>query len=368
MKKLVISALAASVASATALASESEWADLDRDVQALSASLNGLESTGPKLDGRLRFVYESSGDIDIPVGTGGEMNDLGNFRLLEARLKATGSRGDIGYVFQAEFAGTVRLLDAYINVPIGENLRVRVGQFKALVTRSALVSSGKLFFTDRNLIGALFSGRREGIALLGTFDAFEWSVTVQDGFDAEGDEYFYAIRGQIHFLGEGLADEAPEGAYGAGEEIQGTAGVAYFDDGELDDAAGLLIEAALATSQYSLSAYLADLDEMVYTGNSGSFGPGNLFGSVFTGGALNDTSPFGLMGTFMITQATDTQGGWEVGARFQDLDDMNDTNILEVGVNYYGCGHNYKYFLNWENVDNDILDIDIIRLGVALGF
>jgi hypothetical protein len=359
MKKLVISALTASMASATALASESEWARLDRDVQALSASLSGLETTGPKISGYIRAAYFNSGDDYYAVDQGPltEDSDLGDFDVLNARLKVSGTQGDVGYVLQfaGESAGTSSLLrDAYINVPIGGSLTVRAGQFKAIISRDSLVSSSKLFFTDRSEIGDLFAARREGIALLGTFEAFDWAITVQDGTDDAGDEYVFALRGVIHFLGDGV--DMVEGAYGAPDDMEGTIGVSYWDDGTLEDGNGLLAEATLAASMYSINVWVADIADDLYTGNGSS----EFF--------VADSTPFGLMGTFMITQPSPEQGGWELGARFQDMDDMVDTNIIDVGVNYYASGHDYKYFLNYKTIDSDTVEADIISVGLSLGF
>jgi hypothetical protein len=354
MKKLVICAITASVASATALASESEWARLDRDVQALSASLSGLESSGVTLSGYIRAAYFNSGDDYYSPAMD---TDLGDFDVLNARLKATGTRGDVGYVLQigAEDAGTASLLkDAYINVPIGANLQVRAGQFKALISRDALVSSSRLFFTDRSEVGTLFATRAEGLALLGSFEAFDWSIMVQDGTDGAGDDYVFALRGVIDFLGDGV--DLVEGAYGAPESMEGTIGVSYWDDGALDDGNGLLVEATLAASMYSINAWVADIADDLYTGNGSS----EFF--------VADSTPFGIMGTFMITQPSPEQGGWELGARFQDMDDMVDTNIIDVGVNYYASGHDYKYFLNYKTIDSDTVEADIISVGLNLGF
>lgn len=352
MKKLVISALAASMASATALASESEWADLDRDVQALSASLAGLESSGVKLGGYIRAAYITSSDVTTTSG-----NDLGDFDVLNARLKATGSRGDIGYVLQAGFedGGSASILkDAYVNIPVGANLTVRAGQFKGIISRDSLVSSSRLFFVERSEIGSLFATRREGVALMGTFDTFDWAVTIQDGSDNDGDEYLIALRGEIDFLGDGV--DLVEGAFGGAEEIEGTAGVSYWDDGQLDDGNGLLFQGTLATSMYSVNVWVADISDDLYTGNGSS---------AFLQG---DSTPFGVMGTFMVAQPSETQGGWEVGARYQDMDDTDDTNIIDIGVNYYGSGHDYKYFLNWSSVDGDGFEGDAISIGLNVGF
>lgn len=369
MKKLVISALTASVASATALASESEWARLDRDVQALSASLSSLEKSEVQLSGYIRAAYLSSSDVTVASETPGEDADLGDFSVLNARLKASGTVGDVEYVLMAGFedGGTASILkDAYINIPIGANLKVRTGQFKAIVARDSLVSSSKLFFVDRSELGTLFGSRREGIALMGNFEAFDWAITVQDGTDGAGDELFFAVRGAIDLMGDGV--DMIEGAYGAPEDIEGTIGVSYWDDGTLDEGDGFLVEATMAAQMYSINAYVADIGDEVYRGNeSGSLlgGYNSMLDTSFIGA---DSTPFGIMATFMITQPTPEQGGWEIGARFQDMDDVADTNIIDLGINYYASGHDYKYFLQYKTIDSDAGDADLIAIGVNVGF
>lgn len=372
MKKLVISALAASLTSAAAIASESEWADLDRDVQALSASLSGLESSGISVDGRIRILYTMSGDragFGDANGNGiadpGETtNDLGAFSLPEARIKLSGSRGDVGYVVQIDVTRAPSVLDGYIDIPVGENLSVRAGAFKAIISRNALISSGKLFFADRSEIGSLFSGRDAGAALRGSFDTFHWAITVQNGSDMAGDEYLLALHGELDFLGDGAG--MVEGAYGAGDDLAGTVGVSYWDDGQIDDGTGILFEGAVASSMYSANIWVAQIDGMSDGAGQAALPTSN--GS--TGFLVDDSTPFGIMGTFMVAPPTETQGGWEIGARFQDMDDVADTNILDLGVNYYGSGHDYKYFLHWQSIDSDNLaaEGDIIYLGVAVGF
>lgn len=367
MKKLVISAVAASVASATALASESEWARLDRDVQALSASLTADEASPVKLSGYIRLAYIHSGDLT--VGTPPDDKDVGDFEVLQARLKASGTRGNVEYVLQAglESAGSESLLkDAYVNIGIGETLKVRAGQFKNLIARDSLVSSSRLFFADRSEIGTLFSSRAEGVALLGYFEAFEWMLSVQDGTDDAGDDYVISLRGVLHLLGNGV--DNVEGAYGAPEGVEGTVGAAYWDDGNLDEGDGFLVEATLASNMFSLNAWVADMGDDLYTGNESS----SIFGSYLPSGSGSlispDSTPFGVMATFMVTQATPDQGGWEVGVRFQDMDDMADTNVMDAGVNYYASGHNYKYFLQYKKVDSDDGDADAIIFGLNVGY
>lgn len=372
MNKLVISAMTATVASAAALASESEWARLDRDVQALSASLNELESSGVTMSGYIRAAYLNSSDLQTEAPPDGK--DVGDFEVLNARLKASGTRGGVGYVLQAGFesAGSASLLkDAYVNIPIGGNLNVRAGQFKGIIARDSLVSSSKLFFADRSEIGTLFGARAEGLALMGNFEAFDWAITVQDGTDGGGDDYLIALRGQIDLLGDGV--DMVEGAYGAPEEMEGTVGVSYWDDGTLDESDGFLVEATLASSLFSVNVWVADIGDVVYDGNESS----NLLQGYYNpldpmsagGSAINaDSTPFGVMATFMLTQPSPEQGGWELGARFQDMDDTADSNILDFGVNYYASGHDYKYFAQYKTIDSDLGDQDAIVVGLSVGF
>ena len=63
MKKLVFSACALTLTGSTAVANDGDWTQLDKDVQALSASLQDIEGTGLVIGGRIRAAYENSGDV-----------------------------------------------------------------------------------------------------------------------------------------------------------------------------------------------------------------------------------------------------------------------------------------------------------------
>lgn len=164
MKKLVCSAIALSLTSATGLASDDGWSSLDEQVEALTSSLSSTQGGGPEISGRIRVLYQNSSDIEVPDGTGGT-NDLGGFFIEDARVKLTGSRGDYSYTVQTDLAdngGGSNLLDAFTDFPVGGSVNARVGQFKSGVLRSGLVSSGKLFFVDRTANGGAWSTRRQG--------------------------------------------------------------------------------------------------------------------------------------------------------------------------------------------------------------
>lgn len=354
MKKLVFSAAALTL-TGTAVAND-DWAQLDSDIQALSASVQGLEDTGMQVGGRVRALYSNSGDVQV----GG--NDLGGFTLRNARLYAHGTTaGDIGYRVEVDFANAgadeIGLLDAYFDIPVGGEISARVGQFRAHVSRESLIDSGNLFFVERSAIGTHFAGRSQGVAVHGDFDAFEWAVTVQNGSDGAGDELFYALRAELDLIGEGT--DLVEGAYGASDEMEASAGISYFSDEAVDDATGFLVEGSLAASQFSAQASVLSLDDGISLANIDQE-----LGTTLPLQA--DSTPWSLQGTFMLSEASSDYGAWEIGARYQDLDDTFDSTILDIGANYYANGHDFKYIINYSMLESDSLadDVSIISLGV----
>ena len=105
MKKFVFSAAALTL-TGTAVAND-DWAQLDQDIQALSASVTGLEDGGMQIGGRIRTLYQTSSDVAVaPSG-----NDLGGFSVRNARLYATGTTaGDIGYRVEVDFGNGAAVL------------------------------------------------------------------------------------------------------------------------------------------------------------------------------------------------------------------------------------------------------------------
>jgi hypothetical protein len=373
MKKLVFGAAALSLTS-LAVANESDWQALDQDIQALSASVQGLEGTGINLGGRVRTFYNNSGDIvgfdaDGDPLTTNDQADLGGFSVNNARLYAYGTTTqDIGYRLEVDFAGQAgALLDAYLDIPVGGEITARVGQFRAHVLRESLIDSGNLFFADRSVHASLFAGRGQGLAVMGNFDAFDWAVTLQNGSDSVGDDLFLAVRAELDILGEGT--DLIEGAYGASEEMEASAAIAYYDDGATAvDSDGIAFEASLATSQFSAQAVFLSTGDAAPSSN---FDTNEFYGAGAAVAAnIADASPFAIGGTFMLTEASSDYGAWELGARFQDLDDPQSTRIIDIGANYYADGHNMKYIINWTSFDSDPggADGDLIRVGVQTRF
>ena len=347
MKKLVFSACALTLTCGTAVANNSDWDQLDNDVQALSANLQDGGS-GMTIGGRIRTAYANNSDAD-----------LGGFQLYNARLFAHGTTAaGVGYRMENDFA-TGNLLDAYIDVAAGE-LDLRIGQFRGHVLAESQIDSGNLFFIDRSVNAQMFAGRQQGLALSGDMDTFNWAITIQDGSDGDTDELFYALRAGMDFMGDGT--DMIEGAYGAGDDMTASAGISFFDDGAQDDADGFAIEAGAQTGQFSIGANFVSYGEGGAGSNLDTNDPHILAAGLAATGNLADASVWSLMGTFSLNES------WELGLRYQDLDDAASTDILDIGANYYVDGHAMKYIINWTSLGSDAGDTDLLRIGVNAAF
>ncbi len=172
-----------------------------------------------------------------------------------------------------------------------------------------------------------------------------------NGTDGTGDELLTVIRVAFNFMGAGIG--GVEGAYGGPDELSGTAAIAMFDDGETTDGSATLIEAHVANSQYSAGIEMLDADNAGVTAAPGA------------SMAMNDATAMTLYRTYMLTPDQ-----WELGIRFQDMDDTADTSIMEVGVNRYLDGHNLKYSIGYRSISSDVAatEADILQLQLQVAF
>ena len=356
MKKLIFSALALSATSTGALASD-DWSTLDQEIDALSSSA-AFDSTGPKVSGRIRTLYSNSGDIDHDADPA---TDLADFDVVDARVKITGQRGGYGYVFQFDGgsggfgAGTegngFTTLDAYVDFSLGGDVMGRFGQFKPGISRSGLISSGKLFFIDRNGAGNAWSGRAEGFMFHGEFEQLGWSITIQDGLDGAADEYLIGGRVEFDLMGDGK--DMVEGAYGGSEDPAASVAVSFWDDGGVADFDGTLLEFHAGTNVYSFGL------DVMSTGDAyvAADGLGNVIAP--------DSTPISLFGTYMLQPET-----WEVGIRFQDFDNGNvlDGSKIDIGVTNYLDGHDLKWTFQYTTMDIGADSFDVLGIQLQVGF
>lgn len=355
MNKLVYSALAMTLSSAPVLASDN-WSALDQELNSLSTSLSAQNQSGPKVGGWVISSFRTSGDDALQVGG----NDLQGFQLDNVRLEVTGDAGsDYSYKVSFELrSGTATLRDAYAKWKVAEGVNGKMGRIKAAFFQSGLVANNRLLFLERTGLGDVFDARDLGIEFSGEFDTLNWFLSAQNGTDGQGDEHKFTARIRAALMGNGTGKQ--EGAYGSGDEMNLSAGLAWMDDGNLDDGSILGIEAQLTSGPFSVAAEIADFDK----GTAGVFGIDNpvlaQFGVV--GLDVADTTPWDVTGSYMFTDM------YEVGVRYQDMDDDEDTTAWTIGVNRYVQGHDIKWQAEWHHVttDNASDDFDVIGVGLAV--
>ncbi len=90
------------------------------------------------------------------------------FLLRRARLIFEGKFADIyQYVVQPEFAGTVQILDAYVNGAFTSGFQVQAGRFKTPVGLEQLQSDAYAFFNERSIATNLAPNRDVGVQIHG---------------------------------------------------------------------------------------------------------------------------------------------------------------------------------------------------------
>jgi phosphate-selective porin OprO/OprP len=97
------------------------------------------------------------------------------FILRRARLIFEGKFArHFSYLIQPELAGTIQILDAYVNAGISPAINVRVGKFKTPIGLEQLQSDAVAFFNERSVATNLVPNRDVGITLHG--DLFDERV------------------------------------------------------------------------------------------------------------------------------------------------------------------------------------------------
>ncbi|MBL8859261.1 MAG: hypothetical protein JNL28_12195 [Planctomycetes bacterium] len=366
MKKLVYSALALSLTGVPALATDSGWSGLDKEIESLSSSLQSANPNAPSIGGWIRTSYRHSSDIDAN-GTAAGTPDQSGFQFDTVRLEVEGDAGnDYSYKISMDLKadndelhgessnGNVTLRDAYVRWHIYEGISGKIGRYKDPMLRSSLTSESKLLFLDRTGLGDTLNRRDLGVMVYGSFDVVDWMVSGQDGRDGQADDHRFTLRATANVVGKASAGKN-EGAYGAGEETCVTVGVAFQDDANIDKGTIIAVEAGMTAGPFSASAELADFDK----GDAGVFG----LAHGLSGNDVADTTPWDVTVSYLITPE------YEIMGRYEDADDSDDTVGYAIGVNRYIRGHDIKWTGQWRRLKSDAFDdIDQFGVGVAVSF
>ena len=353
MNKLVYSALALTLVSATGYATENEWSSLDQEINSLTSSLAAQNTAGPKIGGWVITSFRNSNDL---IGGGG--NDLSGVQLDTVRVEISGDAGeDYGYKISFDVAsGSAVLKDAYATFKIGDYATGKMGNFKTPFLRSGLVADNKLLFLERSGLGAIFAARDKGLMFNGNFDTINWFLSGQNGNDGMGNDYKFAAKVEANLMGGGVGKV--EGAYGSGDDTNLTVGLAWQDDNNLDKGRAIAAEAALSTGPFSISAELVDFDDD-YTNPNPVLAQWGIVGN-----AVGNSTPWDATVSYMFTDM------WEAAVRYQDSDDAENTSAYTIGLNRYVKGHDIKWQAEWEHVktDNAFGDFSVLGIGLAVSF
>ncbi len=354
MNKFVFTALATSLVGATSFASDTEWPELDSELAALNNAPLTQEAGGPYVNGWLIGALDYNSDSET-----NNANDAQGFAIHGARINLSGSVGsNYGYVIGMDFtdageqygaiSGTVGyagITDAYGTFAIGEQVNGKIGVFRMPFLRSGLVDRNKTIFIDRSYLGGQYSARDAGISLSGSFSRFNWDFAVMNGFDSAGEGWAYGGRFDFDVIG---TSSNVEGGYNSAEGTNLNLGIAIQDDtsdqtlgGASRKAFQMGIDATLTSGGFSLFGEMVDKDTDIGNNTPWSVGAAFLFG-----------------------------GDFEVAARWDNWDDVANTDRYTVGLNRYISGHDAKWQLQYSGGSSDTVanEDSIISLGIALGF
>lgn len=369
MNKFVTAALAVAVAgTANADPSDSEWLELDSEINSLASSLRP-DQHGSGWTALFRSNYTISTD-DIATGGPG-MSDIFGFEFDDIDLAFWGTVGDYGWrvSFDLGSGGSV-LEDAYVYWDCGELFTATMGAFKPKVVRSGYVDPENKVLIDRTAIGSLFDFWNLGLGASGSWENINWSASYHNGTDGQVNDSFYVGRAEMNIgesAGSGNVAALTEGALGGGEELSGTAGVSVVHD---DSLTGTSTTSVFVDANGNVGP-IGFGGEFGYLGNvsGGTAGVGILSGD-FSSLAVplifeDDSTPWAITLSYLLSPE------YEVAARVQDLDNGggvgDDNTIITVGINWYQSEHNAKWQAQWSNVDGDTLDGNIFQVGVVVG-
>lgn len=377
MKKLVYSALALTLVSVPGIASENEWSSLDQELNNLSSSLSA-PTTGPKIGGWVisSFRYDKrqaqpSGTVPTnPTAPGFDAitpHYQSGFQLDTVRIEISGDAGnDYGYKVSFELSSGIALVrDAYGTFKIGDAVTGRVGNFKPPFLRSGLIGDNRELFLERTGLGKIFAVRELGVGFNGSFDTVNWWAAFQNGGDAQGYRGLFTGRFEANLMGNGVGTN--EGAYGAGDDTNLTIAGAVSYDNSVPD--GLMISGSVDVTHgpFSLSGEVVSFDKGTNSGATSSFPTGTTgttLDPIIGVSSIADSVPWDVTGSFMFTDQ------YEVGARYQDANDPNNTTSWGFVVNRYVQGHDIKWQAEYNHIKTDsaFKDRDQFGIGLAVSF
>ncbi|MHC4317231.1 MAG: porin [Planctomycetota bacterium] len=228
--------------------------------------------------------------------------------------------------------------NAYLGYDYGNGWKVMMGSMKTPLLREELVDARYQLAMERSLVNYLFTGGyTDGIALDYMSDQFHVTAMYNDGanqgqtlWSNADTDFAFTVRGE--WLAMGTWEQFTDLTSPPGEE-QGLmiGGAIHYETAEDDD------------------PMVLDIDQTILTGDvSWEFGGGNIFAAVMynsldypSGASDADQMGFVVQGGYYLNDTWELYGRYE----YADLDtkDIDDVNILSVGINKYFADHHAKW-------------------------
>jgi len=322
-----------------------EWTALDREIQALD---------------NLDFYYEPTAEIwgytRVSLFQRHETEARG-VNLDNVRFNLTGTVRDYSYRITTDLApGRLDLQDAWLSVPVSDEIALTMGQFKIPLLRSGLVEARDLLLIARTRNGIFWSRRDRGVMANGHHGRFHWALAGQNGADGISDRWVMTASARVNVIGE---RELPwEGAYGAHSLTRLTFGMGVSNDDASSNGTAAAVDAYLVHKRFSFQAEWLD-----YARDYTVIDPLEQYGS---------TSPWSVTASYMLQPDK-----YELAVRYDEFDDVHEPRdlrrrTLTVGINRYIEGHDLKWQLNYAAAHkggrDDGLHDHVAALGLTASF
>jgi hypothetical protein len=368
MNKFVTGALALAAASSVGFADpseESEWLELDSEINSLASAMT---TQGP-IGGwavLIRGNYTYSSDRLI---SGSASEDISGFKLDDVRIAAWGEVGDYGWrvsmntespIGGSSSSANFEVEDAYVHFACTDYLTVMMGQYRPHFMRSGFVWEENLLMINRTVIGTAFSSFVMGAGAEGSYEEFSWQANVLNGQNGKQEDHIWQFR--VEYDLNGGAGEY-EGAYGSGDDLVGTVGFMYLTDDTAstgNHAYAWGIDASGSFSQIGFGFEVLDL-------GSDEFLPTDLYQSATnlsdpnSLGLTSDTTPYTLTVSYLINME------FEFGVRWQDTDNATDDQLITFGLAWYQSGKNAHWNFEITDINSDIDDATVYQIGYTVG-
>jgi hypothetical protein len=403
MNRFVRTALAIAAAGSAAQAGtgDNEWTALDSEISGLASPLK------PSQDGMgwavlLRAVYSHSTD-DIFTG-GSSLPDLSGFNFDDVDIAFWGSQGSYSWRLSADIddneGGTTDLAleDAYVRWNCGGYFDTTMGQYKPKLSHSNSVDPGHQLFIDRSALGSAGDFFDNGIGASGAFEQLKWYAGIMNGVNGHTQDHLYFGRVEYD-IGTGVGEY--EGAMGSSDMLNATVGLTliandtlnftpgsnsdgdFDNDGDTDNIA-FLLDFHGSVSNFGFGAEVADFDDDFagltdedYSNIADSGDSGGILPAIPALLLVPDSMPFAVYGSYLVTPS------WEVGVRYEDLDnsellgsgvggagnDGPDNTVLSIGVSWYSGSNTGKWQAQYSMIEADSAfnDGDLFEVGYSIG-